>query len=404
MSPNDKTANELIGNADRVYVAIYKSIAEQRSLSAESRLNVLSAIADFARYHHTGRFFDGRIEQCAMTCESCVPLQSDSEDAGAPRSGPCGKRRVLHVASTIYSLGGVSREIANWIQNDRDSHHFVAISKPSGDPIPDWLQNAVNANCGRLLLAARSAPIAQRAAWLRRVSRTFDFVVLHTCPHDVVPLLAFARAGGVPVALANQADHVFWLGTSVADAILNLRPAGRTLTQTRRFHQRNLLVPLPLNPNALVQREHARALLGLGEEVVLVSVGSTYKYKPSTSRNFFADVSAVLRKCPTAHMFVVGVEKTLVEAWLDEPLHHRLHCIPWIPDPAVYQASADVYVESYPFGSQTAMLEAAMRGVPTVPAYAPESRLLATDDDSLLKVISPSRSAKEHVELISMLL
>ena len=48
-------------------------------------------------------------------------------------------------------------------------------------------------------------------------------------------MLAFADESGLPpVLFLNHADHLFWLGTSVADLVLNLRDAATDISIARR--------------------------------------------------------------------------------------------------------------------------------------------------------------------------
>ena len=71
-------------------------------------------------------------------------------------------------------------------------------------------------------------------------------IILHIHCEDVIPVLAFADESGLPpVLFLNHADHLFWLGTSVADLVLNLRDAATDITISRRGVEadRNFLLP-----------------------------------------------------------------------------------------------------------------------------------------------------------------
>jgi hypothetical protein len=68
-----------------------------------------------------------------------------------------------------------------------------------------------------------------------------------------------------------------------------------------------------------------------------------------------------------------------------------------VANPSNYRAAADVYIESFPFGSQTAALEAALDGIPVVPAYAPLFPLLVTNDDALVDVLNNPRNEAEYI-------
>ena len=77
----------------------------------------------------------------------------------------------------------------------------------------------------------------QKARNLRAIARfNADMVILHHGGHDLVPLLAFATTNLPPVAVLNHADHVFWLGSSITDMVVNQPRAGARLQRCEEIH------------------------------------------------------------------------------------------------------------------------------------------------------------------------
>ena len=156
------------------------------------------------------------------------------------------------------------------------------------------------------------SPSSAKARWLREIARSSaDLVVLHHYCEDVVPIVAFAVGGGPPVAVLNHADHHFWLGSTVADAVINQREIGKDLSERRRFARRNVVLPIPLEePPGRLPRTEARRLLGIpDDQVVLLSSGAPYKYIPCDGKNFFETASKILDRNPTAHLYLLGVAR-----------------------------------------------------------------------------------------------
>jgi hypothetical protein len=71
-----------------------------------------------------------------------------------------------------------------------------------------------------------------------------------------------------------------------------------------------------------------------------------------------------------------------------------------VADASRYQKAADVYIEGFPFGSQTALLEAALAGVVPVRAYAPPLDLLVSGDEILDDLVPTPSSEAEYIRLV----
>ncbi len=364
----------------------------------EDALAAVARAARFAADFHPGRFADGAIENVAFE----VGAHLDGVGTTAPRSPARASRRrhVLHVTTQVTAVGGHTRMVAHWIHGDAASRHSLVVTDQQGEPVPGWLHDAVRSRDGELA-ALPPAPLLHKASWLReKAARDVDLVVLHHYAWDVVPTVAFAPPGGPPVAVLNHADHLFWLGSSVADASIDLRTAGSVHSAERRHIARNVVLPIPLPPPPPAEsRADARRRLGVSDdEVVLLSVGRPEKYRPSGKHDFVATAGELLSREARSRLFVVGETAQGIAPHLHRPIHDRLHFVGRVEDPTPYRDAADVYLESFPFGSQTALLEAALAGLPVVPAYAPLFALLVANDDSVCDLLPNPASEKEFLE------
>jgi hypothetical protein len=146
-------------------------------------------------------------------------------------------------------------------------------------------------------------------------------------------------------------------------------------------------------------------MLGIPEDqVMLLSIGRAEKYRPCGPYDFVATAGKILQGHPRAHIYVVGDSLSGIAPYLRCAAHERLHFVGSMEDPSLYRAAADVYLESFPFGSQTALLEAALNGLPVVPAYAPLFPLLVANDDALHGILSNPRCEQEYVERVELLI
>jgi len=249
---------------------------------AEMILQCIEQVARFARHHHPGRFADGLLDNKALEIgrhlkEYTFPASGGDTDCPFPSLTRDGSHHVLHVATTVLVYGGHTRLINNWMKNDTDSCHSLLLIDQHSERVPGWLTDTIKNQNGEVMQFPSDAPLLQKAQWLRQVVSTgIDLVVLHLHPYDMVPIVAFATQKCPPVAMMDHADHLFWIGSSVADVMINFRESGLSLSRHRRYSRANVLMPLPMEmPRPVTTREEARCALELQEaDVMVMSIGS----------------------------------------------------------------------------------------------------------------------------------
>ncbi len=325
------------------------------------------AAAAYAADHHPGTFDSGPLDAVLARAARRLPKPKARRSQGV--------ERVVHVATGFHDVGGHTRLATRWIAADAERRHVVVLTAQYG-AVPDPVRAVVDATGGYVVRLDRDVGHLTRAAALREHLADADLVATHAHPSDVVPVLALAAWPARPPALlVNHADHAFWPGASVADVVADVRPAGTAITLARRGvpPEREAALPLPLDPPAaLPSREAARRALGwpLDERVVL-SMASVFKFACLPGPRLPELLAPVLRE-HGARLVVVGPPPGALEG---------AETVGLVPDPAAYLAAADVYVDSYPGGSVTATLDAALTGLPVV-AYQPEREapVLYSDD------------------------
>lgn len=198
--------------------------------------------------------------------------------------------------------------------------------------------------------------------------------------------------------LMNHGDHKFWIGSAVADVLVNFRHSGEELARARRHVRRDILCPLPLAPLASTgDRMCNRSAIGVDDDrLIVLSVGAEYKYVPTPTRSFWRAARQILDWNPRVHIYLVGSSRRAAQ-FADQCDRERLHFVGELPSAEPYFLAADLYVEGFPFGSQTALLEAAFRGCPVVLAPDCGSRVMATDDPALDGIIDAPRDEDDYV-------
>ena len=339
--------------------------------------------AAFAYGNHPGVYASPRLERVLGEIgRAQVP--------GRRRERPGAVRRVLHVLTEAYDTGGHTRLAWRWIQRDAGREHAVVLTNP-GSRLPDQLRDAAPVH--RL----PALDLLGRARALRDVADGFDAVVLHHHMHDVVPAIALAdRPDGPVTLLSDHADHVFWLGTGVSDVLVNGRRNGLELAWQRRAIERErcALLPIGVQPvQRAMTREHAKRALGLDpEQTVLLTIAMPYKLAPVLTPGFLDVVTPVLDRHPDAVLVAVGPEAT------GEWARPGIRAVGVQTDIRPHLCAADVYLDSYPFSSNTSLIEAAGHGVPVV-AFSPDPArhgILRSGNPALGDLLVEGRSPADY--------
>jgi len=363
--------------------------------------------AGFAWNSHPGFYCSPSLENMLLQIAADISTVALLPEYRLP-AGVGSRRKVLHVLTTALSTGGHTRVVERWIRNTlQDETHSVIIDS-SGSQIPQWLRDAVASSGGRLVvLDSPLQSLLQKAAILRQTAYDWaDLVVLHVSPYDPLPVIAFGVASGPPVILFNHADHVFWLGASVADVIAELRPSGQTLTTQRRGRTESVILPIPLVlPRPPVDRVTARKQLGIDEQTtVLLTIASAYKYSPLGGFDFLDLHSRVLDRYPEVVLLAVGPDDS--GRWADFKVASggRIRALGVQQDLSVYHAAADIYLDSFPFASLTSMFEVGLYEKPLVGLFNPLSLISSGDDISLNRSSTHYSTREEYEDMLCRLI
>ena len=349
------------------------------NLSAAVRLAQIAA--RYAYPGNVGLFGSPRLERLLLELGKQIPSASGC----GVRHRKEHSRNVLHVLSYGRPVGGDSRFVWRWMQEDRNSRHSVAITtqadiKDTFD-VPELLRESAENSGGflRTLSAPTSNPLEQ-ARELRALCQQMDIVALHLFPYDVVPLLALAAGcDSIKTLFVNHSDHTFWIGASVAHSLVHLRRQSPHFLRKRRglYPDKSSILPIPLkySPPSLTQVQAKRALGYEPDVTLLLTIASPFKYASPGQIGFLDLVTPVLAKMPQAVLLAVGPDRK--GAWRSASAQTQGRIVPsgarWDND--LLYAAADVYLDSVPFSSITSLLEAGSHGVPLLGYGLPKPEL-----------------------------
>lgn len=313
--------------------------------------------ATFATRHNTDIFAAQEIEQPFLELAELLP---DPEETTWEEGS------VLHVATEVYNSGGHTRCIERWMQlMDKQKHSCYLIKQHAA--VPEMLIQLVKESGGSMRQPDPALSMVQKAEDLRTYASRFQYVVLHTHMNDPVALIAFgSEKFKRPVILFNHADHIFWLGASVADYVADLAEfRHREITLNARGITRSGVLNIPIENTsfASIEQMQARQQLGISPQVKVIFVsGHPRKFDPVGTPDFADVIRAVLQKDPGVYFYIAGASPRQ-KLWKKLPADHRKQVIftgrlDYKTEYPLYLSAADMVLDSMPVSGGTAVSDA----------------------------------------------
>ncbi len=369
-----------------------------------SELNDVMAWCSLAAHSAANNGFHGllaspELDDVLLQVAQRLPAASPS-----PRNFP--PRRCLHVFSTAFTLFGHTKLCREWMKLDAQGRQHSVVLLSQERPAPENLVEIVRRAGGSVIQLDCRKGLVERAQEFRaEACQRADVVILHTHPEDVIAPVAFGVPGGPPVIMVNHADHAFWVGRPMVDLLLDIRESGHAWSLENRAVSRAEIVPIPLSDldtrmtDAARRQEIRQAVrreLGVPEDaVLLLTVGASFKYTPFGDFDFCRAAEAILESCPKARLVAIGPQNTGRWRKANKATNGRLMAIGNQTDLPRFHAAADIYLEGFPSGSLTALLEAAQAGLPAV--RAPETCALPFRSDGIaLSVLAQPKDLDDY--------
>lgn len=352
--------------------------------------------ARLAERYGIGQLASGRLENLLLEIAHAIPTPLVHAHPGKNAGS---KPRWLHVLTETYPVGGHTALLKRWIEMDSDSSQHSVVLLSEEQPRSPALIEAVQTSGGNVIALGHISSIIGKAKRLREIAcEKTEVVVIHAHMWDVVPTIAFGVPSGPPILVLNHADHTFWVGVAIADQILNIRESGARFSLLYRGVERNMELPIPLpdvlevvdGPDYSQTDCSLRSELGIPQHATLIlTVGSEHKFRPIGTLNFLEAAKRIIENT-NAYLVAVGPRPN-APLWAEavEATRGRIIAVGVQQDLGRYHRAADLYLEGFPFGSLTALLEAALTGLPCVRAPAIIPPPFASDGAALADIPQP---------------
>lgn len=376
------------------------------------KIELLSKAASFAS-GISGTFSSKDIEQELLI----ISQNHFIELASKPQ-----KNSFLHVFSECYVTGGHTRVCERWIEfsPNNELHSVILLRQNREIPIPNLLREVVKDKGGKFLVQNNSYNSIEKALELRKIASEYDVIILHVHMDDVVPIIAFGTEEFKrPVIFFNHADHLFWIGVSISDQVVNLRTFAKKLDIKYRGTSKNFVLPLPIHEVSVPKNldQIAKIKLGLGfaaSAKIILTIAASWKFKPFGKYNFVEMAFELVSKNKDIVVLAIGPSKN-EELWdlAFQKSGGRINAIGCVDNDEVekYLSIADIAIDSFPISSFTSMLDVAKYGIPCLSIKTPlneidtfvEANIYCADQEDLVKKILHILKTKSRNNLLEIL-
>lgn len=341
-----------------------------------TRLNKLQKAITFAAKNMCGFFTDPKAEN--ILCKIAQKHKIHLEKSFKPNS-------TLHVMTQCYLTGGHTRVVESWIEAmPKEYKNDVILLRQKNTKIPKRLLDAISDKSSDLI-KLKGKNLIKNALILRKTASKYENIILHTHMDDIIPVLAFGTSEFKrPVHIYNHADHLFWVGTSIADSTINLRTFSCEISEKYRGLKNNFYLPLPIKNTSLLEKDEQQIAeiknqLKIPDNAkIVISMGASYKFIPFQDFDFCKTMMSVIKKNQDVYVLAIGPSAD-EPYWEQYKAKSENHIIPLgtIPysDIDKYLQLADIAVDSFPFSSLTAFLDIAKYNVPCLSLLTPVNEL-----------------------------
>lgn len=330
-----------------------------REVDIEEKLRLLSIASYFATYNYIGAIYSNEIEDNLI-------FISNNMIGNSLKTEKINKNSCLHVVTEFYLNGGHSRVVERWMDFDNNLENSVVILKPEYSQISNKLQK-------HNIYKINEKNYIDKAKALLKISKNYEYIILHTHMYDIIPLLAYGNKNlKSKIFYYNQADHIFWIGRNIADKILDISKEGQEVTKLYRNiieDDKSMVLPIPLDIKTGIKKNYKK-INNIKNELnidldtkVIVTAGTTTRF--ITDDYSIIDVFNSIESRLSNFIFIIIGSNEKDSFWKNIKNDNRVKIVDKIPKDIFdkYVSMADIYIESFPFSSSTSSLEMIMNDV-----------------------------------------
>ena len=284
------------------------------------------------------------------------------------------RKEIVHLTSLIAPGGGHIEMLMMWIQNVGGpviSSQWENIREIAAAELSELKANSY-------LCPADLTPTA-KATWIyRKLSELGpQKVLLHINPNDVISLagaVKYREASGTRLIYNDHVDSFFWLGASLVDRVIEIRPVGGLIARDLRDIDPAKISHVPLTSRSRKSPSiHREALRLPADATISLTVAAYYKTQPDGHWNYAETINRILERNPKHYHLIVGHGSSQDEQRIRKQLSHdRIRFLGKRSDVDALLKVSDFVIESFPLMGGLFRLDAMREGVPVIAIAHPQ--------------------------------
>ena len=330
----------------------------------DCKLNLAKAASTYAVYNNTGYFTSSILE--TFFTDYAETLKTDIKNIKYKENS------FLHVLTEGYNTGGHTRVVERWIKNATSNQIHSVVEIKSIGKILTTLQENIKEKNGEYIQFDNNLSMSEKSLKLRELGMHYEYIILHSHMDDPIPTIAFGTEEFTrPVLLYNHASHLFWLGKSVADLVLDIEKDDE-VTKIKRGISNTYFLGVPTNDINLsdsVDKNEIRKKINLPtDKKIIVTSGHEIKFRTIGNDNYIDTLKKIIDN--DTFLYAIGISKENKD-WIKANKETGNHIVPiefidFNNGFLDYLKCADLYLDSYPLCGGTAVIDAISSGTPAL--------------------------------------
>jgi hypothetical protein len=342
----------MLERIESLYQLFKKEILLEQN--AEKQLLKIQELIHFCWMNYPLRFSDADLENC---------IQKNIISWDNIKLYP-NQNTIVHVASTLFEVGGHTRWLMNCIDHLSEYKHTIVLTRQSKN-IPQNVLDFVNEKKINIVRIPSEFSLMQKVNSLKEILMELQPFKVFSFHHsdDLISVLATTGSAHFQSILFNHSDHIYSLGARFFDLQIDFRRTGSMISKLGKSVSQFSIQVLPLSKENRELENNTFKEQFQSYDFVVGTLTNVSKVQSFLKSETILDVIFKLANEHKNSLFlIIGLEAKQAEKLSEKKMPENVHCLGIISDPNQYYGVMDFFLEPFPIGSGLGIIEACQYG------------------------------------------